>query len=136
MVASMPTYSSSELYFTLALYQDVYAMCFGCSDHISDLFAHPVHTLEMADVSSLDEMELDCRADHFALVYDSLDGFLIATNNDDSQSSSIMAMGLAKFSNCKFSDSIGCSNEHSSKWLFLNKSAVDGSDGCELDHCE
>jgi hypothetical protein len=43
-------------------------------------------------------------------------------------------MGFTEFSDCKFSDAVGCSNEHSSEWLYSDEHAVGGSDGCELDH--
>jgi hypothetical protein len=64
--------------------QDVYARCVVRCQYISDVVACFVHALEKTDVSSLDEMESGGRADSFALFYDGLGGFFIATDNDDS----------------------------------------------------
>jgi hypothetical protein len=82
----------------------------------------------------LDEMEFGGRADGLAFFYDGLGGFLIATNHDDSQSRSILAVSFAKLPNRELSDAIGCSNENSSEWLSFDERAVGGSNGCELDH--
>jgi hypothetical protein len=114
--------------------QDVYARCVVRRQYISDVVACFVHALKEADVSGLDEMETGGRADSLAFLYDGLGGFLIATNHDDSQSRSVLAMGFAEFSDCEFSDAVGRSYENSSKWLSFDERAIGGSNGCELDH--
>jgi hypothetical protein len=111
----MLTYSSSKLYFTLALYQDVNPRCFGSFQDVSNLVTHFVHALEKADVSSLNKVKFDWRAYHFTLFNDSVGGLLVATDDDDSKSRSAMTMSFAQFPNSEFADSIGRSNKDSSK---------------------
>jgi hypothetical protein len=95
--------------------QDVYARCVVRRQYISDVVACFVHALEKTDVSSLDEMEFGGSADGLAFFYDGLSGFLIATNHDDFQSRSILAVSSAKLPNCELSNAVGCSNKHSSE---------------------
>ena len=80
-------------------------------------------------------MEFGSRADCFALVYDGLSGFFVATDNDNPQTRSIIAMGFAEFADCEFANSIFCAYEDCGKWLCFDESGISGGDGCEFDHC-
>lgn len=110
-------------------------MRFGGLQNVFNLSACFIHALQKTDVASLDKVQFGGRADCFALIHDGLSGFLIATNNDDSQSRSIMTVGLAEFTNREFSDSIGCSYEDGGEWLCFDRCVVSDGDGCEFDHC-
>jgi len=128
-------YPTAKFYPALALDQDIYARHFKSFQDPLKFDARFVHVLEKTDILCLYEMEQSCRAGEFAFIDNGLGGFPVATDDDDVQTRSIIAMGLAEFADCEFSNAICCAYEDCGKWLCFDESGVCGGDGCEFDHC-